>query len=208
MVCVSHIKIKVMWWQYLLVFLGALLFDIVPFPFLPAFTVMIYLYLKFDLRLWVVLLVGVAGSILGRYILTLYIPRLSDRYFTPAKNEDVQFLGSKLKEKGWASQLVIVAYSLLPLPTTPLFVAAGMARIRPLYIIPAFFVGKLTSDSLALTMGSYASKNIGGLRASALSWQSIAGLMGSVLLLLALLFIDWRSLIQKQVLTLKFRIFK
>ena len=31
-----------MWWQYLLVFLGALLFDIVPFPFAPAFTIMEY----------------------------------------------------------------------------------------------------------------------------------------------------------------------
>jgi len=29
--------IEEMWWQYSLVFIGALLFDIVPFPFLPVF---------------------------------------------------------------------------------------------------------------------------------------------------------------------------
>ena len=76
-----------------------------------------------------------------------------------------------------------MAYSLLPLPTTPLFLAAGMARIRPLYIIPA------------------------SLRSSVLPWQSIAGL-GVSLLLLALLFIDWRTLIQRRKFTLVFTLFK
>ena len=193
---------------YLFVFLGALLFDIVPFPFLPAFTIMLYLQVKYQLDVWAVVFIGVAGSILGRYLLTLYIPYLSGRFFKPAKNEDVQFLGEKLKEKGWKSQLVIVAYSLLPLPTTPLFLAGGMARIRPLYIIPAFFVGKLTSDTAALLMGRYASQNIGSLRSSLLSWQSILGLTVSLLLLGALLFIDWRSLIQKGKFVLEFNIFK
>jgi len=197
-----------MWVPYLFVFLGALLFDVVPFPFLPAFTVMIYLQVHYHLEVWAVLFLGVAGSILGRYLLTLYIPLLSGRYFNARKNEDVRFLGEHLKSKGWQSQAVIVAYSLLPLPTTPLFLAAGMARIRPRHIIPAFFVGKLSSDSVAVAMGRYASQNLGSLRATALSWQSIAGLGTSLLLLLALLFIDWRGLIQQRKFTLVFNIFK
>jgi len=197
-----------MGWPYIFVFLGALLFDIVPFPFLPAFTVMLYLQLQYHLNVWPVLFIGVAGSILGRYLLTLYIPFLADKYFKPAKNEDVQFLGERLKQKGWKSQLAIVAYSLLPLPTTPLFLAGGMARIKPLYIIPAFFVGKLTSDTAALMMGRYASQNISRLRSSLLSWQSILGLAASLLLLSGLLFIDWRSLIQRRKFVLKFNIFK
>lgn len=197
-----------MWVPYLFVFLGALLFDVVPFPFLPAFTVMIYLQIHYHLEVWAVLFLGVAGSILGRYLLTLYIPLLSGRFFNSSKNEDVQFLGEHLKSKGWQSQAVIVAYSLLPLPTTPLFVAAGMARIRPLYIIPAFFVGKLSSDSVAVAMGKYASQNLSNLRSAALSWQSIAGLGTSLLLLLALLFIDWRALIQHRRFKLVFNIFK
>jgi len=51
-----------------------------------------------------------------------------------------------MKEKGWRSQIIIIAYSLLPLPTTPLFLAGGMAKIKPIYIIPAFFIGKFTSE--------------------------------------------------------------
>ncbi len=197
-----------MWWQCCLVFLGALLFDIVPFPFLPAFTIMTFLQLYFHLNLWASICIGVVGSILGRYILTLYIPYISNAYFKPAKNEDIIFLGKKLKEKGWKSQLVILLYSLLPLPTTPLFVAAGMSRIGPLYIIPAFFVGKFTSDTLALSMGKYASENVGSLKSHIISWQSFVGLAVSLLLLGALLFIDWRTLIEKKKFLLDFKIFK
>ena len=191
-----------------MVFIGAFLFDVVPFPFLPAFTIMIFLQVTFGLNVWACLFIGVCGSILGRYILTLYIPAISDKYFRPAKNEDIQFLGNKMKEKGWKSQLVIVAYSLLPLPTTPLFVAAAMARIRSLYIIPAFFIGKFASDTVALSMGKYASENLDKIKADIFSWQSAVGLAGSLLLLFALLFIDWRTLIQKKKLILVFKIFK
>lgn len=197
-----------MWWQYLLVFLGALLFDIVPFPFLPAFTIMIFLQVFFDLDLWAVIVIGVFGSILGRYILSLYIPLISDRYFKPAKNEDIWYLGQKMKEKGWKSQLLIFIYSLLPLPTTPLFVAGGIARLKPIYIIPAFFTGKFISDTVFLSLGKYALENIENIKSEIISWQSIAGLLTSLLMLCALLFIDWRTLIQKKQFLLKFNIFQ
>jgi len=197
-----------MWWQYLLVFIGALLFDVVPFPFPPAFTIMVFLQIMFDLNIWWVIVIGVAGSILGRYILTLYIPLLSGKVFKRSKNEDVEFLGKKMKEKGWRSQLVIIAYSLLPLPTTPLFLAGGMAKIKPLYIIPAFFIGKFISDAITVHLGKYASEHAKSMMEEALSWKSISSLVVGLLLVFALLFVDWRSLIQKKKFHLKFKIWK
>jgi membrane protein YqaA with SNARE-associated domain len=197
-----------MWWQYLLVFIGSFLFDVVPIPFPPAFTIMVFLQIMFGLNIWMVIGFGVAGSILGRYILTLYIPFLAGRIFKRSKTEDVEFLGKKMKEKGWRSQLVIIAYSLLPLPTTPLFLAGGMAKIKPLYIIPAFFVGKFTSDAITVHIGKYASEHANSMIDGALSWKSIASLVVGVILISALLFIDWRTLIQKKKFQLKFKIWK
>ena len=197
-----------MWWHYLLVFLGALVFDIVPFPFLPAFTIMMLLQIVFDLNLWVVIVIGVAGSVLGRYILLLYAPLIAGKYLKSSKNKDIQFLGDKMKENKWKGQLFILAYSLLPLPTTPLFLGAGISKIKPLYIIPAFIIGKLTSDIAALLLGKYASENIESIIDNTFSWQSIAGLALSVGLLFGLFFIDWRTLIQKKKLVLNFKIWK
>ena len=197
-----------MWWHYFLVFLGALVFDIVPFPFLPAFTIMMLLQIVFDLNLWVVIVIGVAGSVLGRYILLLYAPLIAGKYLKSSKNKDIQFLGDKMKENKWKGQLFILAYSLLPLPTTPLFLGAGISKIKPLYIIPAFIIGKLTSDTAALLLGKYASENIESIIDNTFSWQSIAGLALSVGLLFGLFFIDWRTLIQKKKLVLNFKIWK
>ena len=197
-----------MWWQYFLVFAGALLFDIVPFPFPPAFTIMLFLQITFHLNIWLVIVIGVAGSVLGRYILTLYIPLLAGKYFKPSKNEDVQYLGKIMKENKWKGQLAVLAYSLLPLPTTPLFLAGGIAKVKPVFLIPAFIIGKFTSDALALHAGKYASENIDTLLQGVYSFRSIAGLVLCLLLIFCLLFIDWRSLIQKKKLVLKFKILK
>jgi membrane protein YqaA with SNARE-associated domain len=197
-----------MWWQYLLVFFGAFLFDVVAVPFPPAFTIMVFLQIMFGLNIWWVIIVGVAGSILGRYVLTLYIPLLAGRVLKKSKNEDVQFLGAKMKEKGWRGQAAIVAYSLLPLPTTPLFVAGGMAKISALSIIPAFFVGKFISDAITVHLGKYASEHANDMLEEAVSWKSISSVMLGLLLLGALLFVDWRTLIQKKTFQLNFKIWK
>jgi uncharacterized membrane protein YdjX (TVP38/TMEM64 family) len=197
-----------MWWHYVLVFLGSMLVDIFPIPLPPAFTIMMLLQLTFDLNIWIVIAVGVAGSIVGRTVLSLYIPKVSGKLFKRAKNEDVQYLGKKLKEKGWKSHALVLVYSLMPLPTTPLFVAGGMARLHPLQIIPAFFTGKLISDTAAVLMGKEAVGGAGDLVTGMVSWKSIVGLVLGVLLLLALLFFDWRSLLQRHRLRLKFDIWK
>lgn len=197
-----------MWWQYLLVFIAAFAVDVVPFPLPPAFTLMVLLQVVFKLNIWAVIFIGVAGSILGRFILTLYIPKLAGTIFKPAKNEDVQYLGKKLKEKGWKSQLAIFIYSLLPLPTTPLFIAGGMAKMKPYYIIPAFFAGKLISDTVAVLLGKYAAENTQNLVHGMVNWKSITGLVAGVILLIALLFIDWRTLLQHKKFKLRFNIWK
>ena len=191
-----------------MVFICAFAVDVVPFPLPPAFTIMILFQLVYKLNIWWVIIAGVSGSIVGRYILTLYIPLLAGKIFDTSKNEDVQFLGEKLKTKGWQSQLAIFAYSLLPLPTTPLFIAGGMAKMKPYYIIPAFTLGKFISDTTSVLMGSYAAENTHKLMMGIISWKSIAGLAIGLLLLFVLLFIDWRSFIQQKKFRLRFNIWK
>ena len=197
-----------MWWQYLLVFVCSMAVDIVPFPLPPAFTLMIVLQIVFKLNIWIVIACGVTGSIVGRYILTLYIPKVASKIFKPSKNEDVQYLGKKLKARGWQGQLTILVYSLLPLPTTPLFIAGGMAKMKPYYIIPAFFVGKFISDTAAVFLGKYATENTEDLIHGMVNWKSIVGLVLGLLLIFALLFIDWRNLFQHKKFKLRFNIWK
>ncbi len=197
-----------MWWQYLLVFLGALLFDLAPFPFPPAFTIMVFLQILFELNVWLVIFIGVAGSVSGRYILLLYAPLLAVKYLNVSKNKDIQFLGEKMNENKWKGQLIVLAYSLLPLPTTPLFLGAGISKIKAKYIIPAFLIGKFTSDSIALHLGKFAAENTDSILRNLLSWKSIASLLLGVIMLFALFFIDWRTLIQEKKFVVNIKILK
>jgi len=197
-----------MWWHYLLVFLGALLLDITPLPLAPAFTIMVFLQIVFNLNVWWVIIIGVAGSVLGRYILLLYAPLLSEKYLKKSKNEDIKYLGNKMNENKWKGFLVVLTYSLLPLPTTPLFIGAGISKIKPLYIIPAFLIGKFTSDAIALHLGKYAAENSSSILENIVSWESFLSISLGLLMIFGLFFINWRKLVQTKKLELNFKIFK
>jgi membrane protein YqaA with SNARE-associated domain len=197
-----------MFWKYALVFLGGFLVDVFPIPLPPAFTVMIFLQIVFHLNIWWVISVGVLGSILGRYTLAWYIPKLAHRIFNPAKNEDVIFLGQKLKLNKRKGQALILVYSLMPLPTTPLFIAAGMARMKPIRIIAPFTIGKFISDAIAVFMGKYAAENTKDLAEGMVSWQSITGLALGFLLVFAIIFVDWMKLYREKKFTLKFNVWR
>ena len=195
-------------WYYILVFIAALIVDIVPFVGPPAWTVMVFFQMRYGLNIWAVLIIGVTGSALGRYILSKYIPWLSSRLIKVQKNEDLQFIGQKLAGNGWQIQAFVLLYTLMPLPSTPLFTASGIARIKPMHIIPAFFVGKFTSDMLMVLTGDYVAKNAESIAHGFLTWRSISGTLIGIIVICIFLFIDWRSLLQQKKFRLSFNIWK
>jgi membrane protein YqaA with SNARE-associated domain len=139
-----------MWWQYAVVFVCSVAVDIVPFPLPPAVSIMIFFLVVYDLNIWVVLTLGMAGSLLGRYILTVYLPNVAEKLFSKAKIEDVHFIGNKLKRKGWKGHALIFLYALMPLPTTPLFIGGAMAGFKPAQMMPGFAIGKTIAIPLYL----------------------------------------------------------
>lgn len=193
---------------YILVFLASLLVDIVPFIGPPAWMVMVFFQMRFGLNIWIVLVVGVTGSAIGRYLYSVYIYLLSRHFIKPQKNEDLQFIGGKLASKGWRVQLFVFLYTLIPLPSTPLFTAAGCARIKTIYLIPAFFAGKFISDSIMVLAGDYVAHNIDSIVNGLLSWKAIAGTVLGLILICIFLFTNWRKLLQEKKFTLNFNIWK
>ncbi|MBY0482112.1 MAG: hypothetical protein K2Q21_12200 [Chitinophagaceae bacterium] len=195
-------------WYYFCVFIAAFLVDLLPFFGPPAWVVMVFFQMKFDLNIWMVLVTGVLGSTLGRYTLFSYIPYLSNRYIKVEKNDDLHFIGNKLAEKGLKIQFFILLYTLMPLPTTALFTAAGIAKIKPIYFIPTFLVGKFTSDMIMVFSGDYIANNTASLATGMFTWKSVSGILLGLFLLCMLLFIDWRKLLIEKKFTLNFHILK
>jgi membrane protein YqaA with SNARE-associated domain len=169
---------------------------------------MVFFQIKFHLNIWIVLVVGVIGSTIGRYLLTLYIPRLTSKVVNRQKDEDLQFLGKKLSGNKWQIQLFVFIYTLIPIPTTPLFTAIAVAKIKPMIVIPAFFIGKFISDMMMVYAGKYAAENAIDIAHGFLSWKTICGAVIGIVLICAIFFIDWRTLLVKKRLKLNFTIWK
>jgi len=193
---------------YFLVFIISFLVDVIPFFGPPAWTVMVFFQMRYSLNVWMVLLSGVIGSAAGRYTLSLYIPFFSDRFLNTEKKEDIDFLGKKLSVGSWKVQLFILLYTMVPLPSVPLFTAAGIARVRAIYFMPAFLAGKFISDTIMVLSGDYAAKNALAIASGVLSWKSMSGTAIGVAILVAFLSIDWRTLLIQNKLRLNFRIWK
>lgn len=195
-------------WLYLVMFLGALGIDLIPVAGPPVWTFMIFMLVKYDLNPWLVLAVGVPGSVLGRYLLSLYVPRFFGKVIKQAKSDELKFAGSKLKGSLWRSWPFVLFYSLLPLSTTALFSAAGLARIKPIQILPPFFVGKFISDAVMLFGGRAAIHNSDDFVYGTFSWKGMATIAIGLVVLAAFLFLDWHRLLEKKKLRVNFRIWK
>ena len=193
---------------YLLAFALSLFVDLIPFIGPPAWTVMVFCQIKYDLNVWLVIVVGVIGSTIGRYLLAWYMPYLSSKVINKKKDQDLQFVGQQLSKKKWQVQVFVFLYTLIPVPTTPLFTAIGMSRMNPLFVLPAFFLGKFVSDALMVHAGKFAAENIELLVEGLLSWKTILGAAVGLTLLFTFLFIDWKTLLEKKKLKLSFKIWK
>src|SRR5947207_11398398 len=168
-------------WMYVLVFVAALVVDSIPVFAPPVWTVLVLLLLLFHLNPWVVVIIGVTGSTLGRYILSIYIPKVSSALVIRREDENLRYVGSKLTEAPFAAAIFVFLYTLTPLSTTALFTAAGIARVNPWHILPPFFCGRLVTDGVMVYTGKYAAGNASERLHGQISWKYllvvIAGLV-------------------------------
>jgi membrane protein DedA with SNARE-associated domain len=197
-----------MLWIWIFVFLAAFILDVVPFPAPPAWTVMVILQMHYSLNIWYVVLIGVFGSVCGRYLMSIYFRKISDHFISLRKNQDMQFLGDKIssnRARGW---LFVFIYTLVPLPSTPLFHLMGIARISAFTVLPAFFAGKFISDFAMLYTGNIVAQDIPALLMGMLTLKSLLVFILAIVILAAFLFIDWWTLIEKKQLKFNFNIWK
>src|SRR5476651_1061909 len=193
---------------YLFVFLGSMAVDLVPLVAPPAWTLMTFLLVKYHLNPWLVLAVGVPGSALGRFLFSLYIPRLSDKVIARQKKADLRYLGTKLDRPLWQTWLFVFLYTVSPLSTTALFTAAGITKVPVTRLIPPFLAGKFISDAAMVMAGRYAAGGLTDLLHGAIGWKSL--LVGAITLLVTavFLFVDWHALLVKKTVKLNFSIWK
>jgi membrane protein YqaA with SNARE-associated domain len=195
-------------WPYVAVFFAALLVDSIPVFAPPAWTLIVLLVVKFKLDIWIAVGIGAVASTIGRYLLSRFMPKVAGRLFNSRENGNIGFLGHKLGGRFWPAFSFVFVYSLTPMSTTALFTAAGVARVDPLPILPAFLIGKFLSDAFMVFSAKNAIRNFRDILKGQRSPKSMifAGL--GLLLITAVLFIDWRELLQRKRVKFRFAIWR
>jgi membrane protein DedA with SNARE-associated domain len=193
---------------YLFVFLGSMAVDLVPLVAPPAWTLMTFLLVKYHLNPWLVLAVGVPGSALGRFLFSLYIPRLSDKVIARQKKADLRYLGKKLDRRLWQTWLSVFLYTVSPLSTTALFTAAGITKVPVTRLLPPFLAGKFISDAAMVMAGRYAAGSVSEMLHGVLGWKSLLTSAVTLTITGALMFVDWHALFSAKTLRFNFSIWK
>ncbi len=167
---------------------------------------MMLIMLKFNLNPYVVVTIGTCGTVCGRLLFVTYIiPWLGGKTIGKKKDEDLRFLGEKLSEKRWQTFLFVFIYAVLPLSTTALFMAAGLAKVRRRLVIPPFFLGNLLGDGALLVSGKYAIENVSDLYKGSLDAKNIFLMAVALFVVLIFLFIDWREFLEHKKISLKWQ---
>ena len=194
--------------MYGVVFLAALTVDIIPLLAPPAWTIAVFLLVRFHLNPLIVLLLCASGSTLGRYLMSLYIPRFANLFIKRRKTDELEFLGKKLSQSLWQSWLFVLIYAVTPLSTTALFMAAGVAKVKPSHTLPPFFCGKFLSDAIMIFTGLYAANNFKNIVNGIYSPKAIVMLALGLVVIAWFLFLDWRALLQQKKFKFNFKIWK
>ena len=193
---------------YLAAFAAALLVDTIPVFAPPAWTILAFMIIKWKLNPWGIIAAGALGSVIGRYILTLYMPHISAKIFRPSENDNISFLGKNLGKRFWQSNVFVMLYAISPLSTTALFTAGGMAHVKPWNMLPGFAIGKFLGDAWVILTAKVTADEATDLMHGHVSWQTALTAGAGLLLISGVLFIDWRQLLGRRKLRLNFKIWK
>jgi membrane protein YqaA with SNARE-associated domain len=160
--------------------------NLVPYFMPPTWAVVSFFLIAYDLPFWPLCVGCALAATAGRCALALMSERWGRRLLTAQHRANVSALGQWLNERaGWREAVAVMVYSLGPIPSNQLFIAAGLsgARLRP--IAAGFLVGRLVSyPALAFTargvtgqLGSLFTQGWRDPKAIALELLSIVGVV-------------------------------
>jgi hypothetical protein len=164
----------------------------------PTWAVLVFFRFRYpEVPAPALIVAGAVAAASGRLLLALVFRGFGTKL--PAKRkESLQVLGHAIGESRTGLLASFALFAVAPLPSAQLFEAAGLARIGLGHLLAAFFLGRLVSYSIYVGGASAAHQSLSRLFSKGLfSPQAIATELGGGALLVAIVLIDWPSVIDK-----------
>lgn len=188
--------------SYLILFLVAAGFAMVPLPLFPSWVIVAYMIVQFDLSLWLAIFVGALGTTLGRVILVAVSRVAGHRLLGRWSQENLDYLHGKL-ESAAGDVGIAVLLGASPPPAGVLFVLAGLMRVQLWLVAVSVFVGRTIGYWISVGGTSLAAEPLAEkLRGIAGPWSVLLAVLIVAGVLILALRIDYRQLIEHR----KFRL--
>jgi membrane protein YqaA with SNARE-associated domain len=169
----------------------ALVINVVPAFMLPTWSVLAIIHVTSDQPLLLLTVGGAAASACGRILLALGSRGLGGHL--PKKDrENAEALGELCNRHRRWREAIFFGYCLAPLPSNPLFIAAGVGRVALLPVVLAFFAARAIADTFWVWTAGKISEGAGSLFKEQLtSWKAIVVQIAALLVVVMLFRLPW-----------------
>lgn len=180
--------------QYLAVFAIVFGINLLPAFGPPTWAVLVFTRLHWHLNPVALVLIGAVAAASGRYLLALGARRFSKR-LPRRMQENLEDARVVLNRKRGSVLAVFAVFVVSPLPSAQLFLAAGFLDLNLALFTLAFFVGRLVSYSIYVSVAVLAERQFGNVLGKLFgSPWSIALQIVLLAIVCALPFVNWRKL--------------
>jgi len=155
------------------------LMNLVPYFMPPTWAVVTFFLIAFSLPVWPLAIGCAFASTAGRCGLYYLSARLGRQLLSDQKQRNVAALGNWLNQRPGCGVVDVLIYSLGPIPSNDLFIAAGLSRAKLWPVALGFLPGRMVSYPLLALTAKGANDQLGGILTRqwlALELLSIAGI--------------------------------
>jgi len=138
--------------------------NVVPYFMPPTWAVVAFFLIAFQLPVWPLAIGCAFASTAGRCGLYYVSARLGRRLLSDRRQRNVAALGNWLNQRpGWRGVLDVLIYSLGPIPSNDLFIAAGLSGAKLWPVALGFLPGRMVSYPLLALAAKGANDQLGGI---------------------------------------------
>lgn len=193
----------------LLLFFLTILFNTIPVISPPTSLVLSYFYIKTQFNPIVLTIITVLGAAIGRVILAMICRYFGLKFLSQKMHYGYELLRQIIHKNSFLTAVSMFLYCLLPITTSPIFIVAGVARIKLQPIIIGFVFGRFINYLVIANIVSYGYKSIQDILGTNLFnpltlGLQVLGVIGAI----AITFLDWEKLIINKKITFSYDIFK
>lgn len=181
---------------YLIASLIIIAINVVPAFMPPTWTIVSYVYIRYEVSLLFLAFIAAISSSIGRFLLAQLSSKSVPYLFSKVAKDNLKFVGSKIKGKRFKAFLVAFIWAISPIGSNPLFIAVGMSHVNIAPVLAGFFVGRVMSYfSLAYTSRIVVENVQGMFTEGFLSWQKLLINIFGIGIIYIYIMLDWESLI-------------